>query len=152
MPAPLIVGGGLAAWRAYKAYKAYKRLRRLKKLREQQRRAREARRKAEEAKRKAEEAKRKAREADKKKNECKGDCKKRKKKDPCAKLKRRLREHEAKLEAYRADPKAFDHEGRLGHSPERDRRIIDGRIRHLEQEIRTFKKNIAECEARNATS
>lgn len=59
-------------------------------------------------------------------------------------LQRQAEEHRSKLDAYRADPDAFDNLGYLERapSPEIRQRIIDGRIRHLETEIRTFQDQI----------
>ena len=69
--------------------------------------------------------------------------------DPCKGLRQHLREHEKKLESYRNNPHAHDHKGILGHSPERDASIINGRIKHLEGEIKAAKKNLKECEKEN---
>lgn len=58
-------------------------------------------------------------------------------------LQSRVAEHLAKLEAYRADPDAFDNKGFLKNASEAVRqRIIDGRVRHLENEIQNFQKQI----------
>ncbi|BCQ36914.1 hypothetical protein ERHA54_45250 [Erwinia rhapontici] len=61
-------------------------------------------------------------------------------------LEEQIRVHEDKLEAYKKDPDSFDNKGYLQNAPNEQvrQRIIDGRIRHLEQEIRTFHKNIDE--------
>ncbi|MBC3219283.1 VENN motif pre-toxin domain-containing protein, partial [Serratia fonticola] len=61
-------------------------------------------------------------------------------------LEEQIREHEAKLDAYKKDPDAFDNKGHLKNAPNDEvrQRIIDGRIRHLEHEIETFNKNINE--------
>ena len=72
--------------------------------------------------------------------------------DPCSGLRRQLQEHENKLRDYRSDPAANDNLGILGHSPERDAAIIAGRIRNLEGQIENFRRQLAECEARNANS
>ncbi|KLL09593.1 hypothetical protein BL254_23650 [Protofrankia sp. BMG5.30] len=60
-------------------------------------------------------------------------------------LQRQIEEHRAKLEAYRVDPDAFDNQGILERAPTPAirQRIIDGRIRHLEQEISAFQKQIS---------
>jgi hypothetical protein len=60
-------------------------------------------------------------------------------------LEQRLAEHVAKLAAYRANPDAFDNQGFLRNapSPEVRKRIVDGRIRHLEGEIANFQRQIA---------
>lgn len=57
---------------------------------------------------------------------------------------RLIESHRSKLEAYKADPDAFDNQGRLAGapSPEIRQRIIESRIRHLEGEIKTFQDNI----------
>jgi hypothetical protein len=59
---------------------------------------------------------------------------------------KRMAEHEAKLKAYHADPDAFDNPGILRNAPtaEIGQRIIDGRVRHLENEISQFRKRIDE--------
>ena len=59
-------------------------------------------------------------------------------------LEEQIKEHEAKLEAYKKDPDLFDNKGYLKNAPSQEvrQRIIDGRIRHLENEIKTFNKNI----------
>ncbi len=59
-------------------------------------------------------------------------------------LEQRVAEHQAKLEAYRADPYAYDNLGILENAPTAEIRqsIIDGRIRHLENEIRAFQGQI----------
>ncbi len=55
-------------------------------------------------------------------------------------LERRVAEHRRKLEDYRRDPDAFDNQGLLRNAPTQEirERIIQGRIRHLEREIRAF--------------
>lgn len=57
---------------------------------------------------------------------------------------RLISEHEAKLEAYKRDPYSFDNKGILKNAPNDEirQRIINGRIAHLEQEIKTFRENI----------
>jgi RHS repeat-associated protein len=58
-------------------------------------------------------------------------------------LERRIGEHQQKLDAYRNNPDAFDNNGLLKNAPDWLRqRIIQGRIRHLENEIRTFEQQI----------
>ena len=58
-------------------------------------------------------------------------------------LQARLDEHQAKLDAYIADPDAYDNLGILqGETPEVRQRIIDGRVRHLQTEINTFQSDI----------
>ena len=61
-----------------------------------------------------------------------------------ASLQRQVAAHTEKLEAYRANPDAFDNLGYLERapSPEIRQRIIDGRINHLETEIRGFQDQI----------
>lgn len=61
-----------------------------------------------------------------------------------ASLEKRAAEHRAKLEAYRQNPDAFDNLGHLRNAPSEAirTRIIEGRIKHLEQEIRNFEKQI----------
>ena len=62
-------------------------------------------------------------------------------------LQRRLDEHRQKLEDYKRDPDAFDNQGRLRDATDdaMRNRIIEGRIRHLENEIRAFEKGIREA-------
>gem|GEM_PF-675067 len=64
-----------------------------------------------------------------------------------ANLQRRLDEHRQKLSDYRRDPDAFDNQGLLKNAPSDEvrQRIIQGRIRHLEQEIRAFEKAIRDA-------
>jgi RHS repeat-associated protein len=59
-------------------------------------------------------------------------------------LRRRAKEHRDKLEAYRKNPDAFDNKGYLKNAPSSEvrTRIINGRIRHLEQEIKAFEDQI----------
>jgi RHS repeat-associated protein len=59
-------------------------------------------------------------------------------------LQKQIDVHTEKLKAYRANPDAFDNQGLLARAPsvEVRQRIIDGRVRHLEQEIRTFQDQI----------
>jgi hypothetical protein len=59
-------------------------------------------------------------------------------------LRKRIEEHQAKLEEYRTNPDAVDNQGFLRNAPTEEirQRIIRGRIRHLEKEIETFQKNI----------
>ena len=58
-------------------------------------------------------------------------------------LRRRIAEHRQKLNDYIANPDAFDHRGILKNaSPERRRSIIEGRVRHLRQEIETFERQV----------
>jgi hypothetical protein len=59
-------------------------------------------------------------------------------------LEQRALEHRTKLDAFRRNPDAFDNKGFLRNapSPEVRERIIQGRLRHLEQEIRNFEQQI----------
>jgi hypothetical protein len=59
-------------------------------------------------------------------------------------LQRNVEEHQDKLARYRENPDAYDNQGILKNAPtpEIRQRIIDGRIRHLEAEIGTFKQQI----------
>ena len=59
-------------------------------------------------------------------------------------LREQVRLHEEKLTAYKRNPDAFDNLGHLKNAPNTIARqkIIDGRIRHLEHEIKIFKENI----------
>jgi len=58
--------------------------------------------------------------------------------------------HRAKLEAYKANPFAFDNQGHLARNaarPDIQQKIIEGRVRHLESEIANFEKLIANWKA-----
>jgi hypothetical protein len=59
-------------------------------------------------------------------------------------LQSQIEKHQTKLADYRANPDAYDNLGILERAPtpEIRQRIIDGRIRHLETEIRTFQDQI----------
>jgi hypothetical protein len=59
-------------------------------------------------------------------------------------LEERLAEHRAKLDAYRRNPDSFDNKDFLKNAPSEEvrKRIIDGRIKHLEQEIENFSEQI----------
>ena len=59
-------------------------------------------------------------------------------------LQSQVKAHQTKLDGYRANPDAYDNLGILERAPtpEIRQRIIDGRIRHLETEIRTFQDQI----------
>lgn len=61
-------------------------------------------------------------------------------------LEEQIKAHEEKLAAYKRNPDAFDNQGHLKNAPSDAvrQRIIEGRIRHLENEIKTFNKNIHE--------
>ncbi|MFI6999057.1 PA14 domain-containing protein [Nocardia sp. NPDC050175] len=60
-------------------------------------------------------------------------------------LEERIKEHEAKLQAYKANPDAYDNKEFLKNAPSEEVRqnIIEGRVRHLEHEIQNFKDEIA---------
>jgi len=59
-------------------------------------------------------------------------------------LEQRLFEHREKLDAFRRNPDLFDNKGFLKNAPSSEvrQRIIDGRIRHLENEISNFEQQI----------
>ncbi|NOI65479.1 FG-GAP-like repeat-containing protein [Vibrio sp. 99-8-1] len=59
-------------------------------------------------------------------------------------LTKRIEEHKKKLEEYKNNPDAFDNKSYLKNAPNSEirQRIIDGRVRHLEKEIRDFQKGI----------
>ena len=59
-------------------------------------------------------------------------------------LQRNIEGHETKLAQYKANPDAYDNQGILKNAPtpEIRQRIIDGRVRHLETEINTFRKQV----------
>jgi hypothetical protein len=56
----------------------------------------------------------------------------------------RIAQHREKLENYIKNPDAYDNQGLLKNapSPEIRQRIIDGRVKHLQKEIKTFEENI----------
>lgn len=54
---------------------------------------------------------------------------------------KRRDEHMQKLEAFKKDPQKFDNKGHLKTAPN-PQKVIDGRIRHLENEINNFNKQI----------
>ncbi|MFG2905873.1 polymorphic toxin-type HINT domain-containing protein [Kitasatospora sp. NPDC048286] len=57
----------------------------------------------------------------------------------------RIAEHEQKLKEYLENPDAYDNKGFLKNAPNDEvrQKIIEGRTKHLRQEIQTFKDNIA---------
>ena len=59
-------------------------------------------------------------------------------------LRSRIAEHRQKLQDYLRDPEAFDNQGVLRDAPSAEirQKIIDGRARHLENEIGAFEKGI----------
>jgi RHS repeat-associated protein len=59
-------------------------------------------------------------------------------------LQQRLNEHVQKLESYRANPDLYDNRGLLANAatPEIRQSIINGRIKHLETEIKGFQQQI----------
>jgi hypothetical protein len=59
-------------------------------------------------------------------------------------LQTRISEHEAKLRAYMENPYAYDNLGLLRDAPNDAIRqsIIDGRIRHLQNEINNWRKQV----------
>jgi len=59
-----------------------------------------------------------------------------------------LKQHEKKLEDYMRDPPRHDNLGILGQGY--DNVIIPGRIRSLQKQIDNFRKQLQECEAKNA--
>jgi hypothetical protein len=66
---------------------------------------------------------------------------------PCAGLRKQLVAHERKLREFKADPDAHDSAGLLARSPpERREKIVQGRIRKLERQIRSFRRQLEECE------
>jgi hypothetical protein len=56
-----------------------------------------------------------------------------------------IQEHEQKLSDYLGNPDDYDNKGFLQNAPSDEirQKIIDGRARHLQQEIKTFQDNIA---------
>jgi RHS repeat-associated protein len=68
----------------------------------------------------------------------------------CAGLLSQLREHQRKLQQYKSDPFSMDNNGFLiNASPERQRSIIDGRIRSLERQIENFERQYWNCMIKN---
>jgi hypothetical protein len=61
-------------------------------------------------------------------------------------LRRNILEHRQKIQDYLANPDAFDNQGFLKNAPTPEIRqnIIQGRVRHLETEIRAFEKGIVD--------
>ena len=59
-------------------------------------------------------------------------------------LQSNIKEHTAKLDAYKQNPDAFDSKGFLKNAPSEEVResIIQGRIKHLTQEIEGFQQQI----------
>lgn len=58
-------------------------------------------------------------------------------------LDKRINEHKEKLNEYKKDPDKYDNKGILkDKTPEQRQEIIDGRVKHLEHEIKTFKDNM----------
>jgi len=61
-----------------------------------------------------------------------------------------IAEHQAKIDAFRADPYGFDGENSLllrQPNPEIRQKMIDGRIAHWEKEIKAYQGNIAKIKA-----
>jgi len=63
-------------------------------------------------------------------------------------LQSQVEAHTAKLNDYMANPDAYDNQGLLARapSPQIRQRIIDGRIRHLQTEIKTFQDQITKIQ------
>lgn len=61
-----------------------------------------------------------------------------------ASLEKQIASHTQKLKAYKANPYKFDNKGLLKNAPNDavHKKIIQSRIKHLEQEINTFQNNI----------
>lgn len=79
-------------------------------------------------------------------------CSERDGKDPCAGLRRTLRDHLKKLRDYLQNPfdPKNDNKGILANSPaSRYRDIISGRIWNLLNQIENFKRLLRECELQN---
>ena len=68
-------------------------------------------------------------------------------------LKQFIKEHKAKLKAYKKDPDKFDNKGFLKNAKNDEQRnsIINGRIRHLKKEIKDAKLNIKKIQRTNDT-
>ena len=65
-------------------------------------------------------------------------------KDPTKGLRKQLELHKKRLEDYRRNPEAYDNKGHLkkAPTPEARQRVIDGRIRNLENQIRDYQRQI----------
>ena len=62
---------------------------------------------------------------------------------PPAGLRQQITEHEQRLEDYKQNPDAHDNKGFLKDaSPERRAKIIESRVKSLERQIETFKKDL----------
>lgn len=63
-------------------------------------------------------------------------------------LQSQVEAHTAKLDDYMASPDAYDNQGLLARapSPQIRQRIIDGRIRHLQTEIKAFQDQITKIQ------
>ena len=59
-------------------------------------------------------------------------------------MNKNIKEHEIKLEEYKQNPDKFDNKGFLKNAPTNEIRekIIQGRIKHLEDEIKNFEEQI----------
>jgi hypothetical protein len=65
-------------------------------------------------------------------------------------LEKQIKEHQAKLKDYRSNPYAFDNKGMLSKvSPETRNKIVESRMRSLENQINTFKKDIKNIKSGN---
>jgi RHS repeat-associated protein len=62
--------------------------------------------------------------------------------DETSELEKRIAEHQKKLEDYKANPEKFDNKDFLKNAPTKEirDRIIKGRVKHLENEIRAMSK------------
>ena len=68
--------------------------------------------------------------------------------DPAKGLRKQLKTHKEKLEAYKSDPDKFDNKGFLKNAdPARREKIIKSRIKNLEKQIEAFEQQIEEIES-----
>jgi RHS repeat-associated protein len=71
-------------------------------------------------------------------------------KDPCKGLRDQLAKHQAKLDAYRSNPYAYDNQGHLARNPARRHpQIISHRVGKLQRQIDNFKKQLEACERKH---
>ena len=67
--------------------------------------------------------------------------------DPCKGLRKQLQEHQKKLSDYTTNPYAHDNKGFLASLPlNLHQKIIQGRIRNLQNQVATFRRDLEKCE------
>jgi hypothetical protein len=75
-------------------------------------------------------------------------------KDPCKKLRKRLKEHQQKLREYQSNPLAADNKGTLQSAIDAGntvlaQKIFSGRMHELAGQIKNFRLLLIACEIRN---